>query len=53
MLIKNTLFLSKCKTAFWQKTRYFDKIMAFTAFDENRGFRDFCDYLLFLPMSNA
>jgi len=24
------------------KTRHFDKIMAFTVFDENHGFRDFC-----------
>ena len=35
--------------AFWQKntakTRLFGKI---TAFDENHGFRDFCDYLLSL-----
>jgi len=34
MLIKNKVFL-----------RHFGKITAFTAFDENHGFRDFRDYL--------
>jgi len=46
MLIKNKIFLRKRKTtALWQKTPHFGKI---TAFDENHGFRDFCDYLLSL-----
>jgi len=35
------------------KTRHFDKITAFTAFDENHGFRDFCDYLLSLHIINC
>jgi len=34
--------------AFWQKTRHFGKITAFTAFDENHGFHHFRDYLLSL-----
>jgi len=43
MLIKNKIFLWKRKTtAFWQNT-------AFTAFDDNHGFRD---YLLSLTNSN-
>jgi len=32
--------------AFWQQTRHFGKITAFTASDKNHGFRDFRDYLL-------
>jgi len=49
MLIKSKIFLGKHKTmAFWQKTWHFGKITAFTAFDENHGFRDFRDYLLSL-----
>jgi len=40
MLVKNKTFLWKRKTtAFWQKTWHFGKITAFTAFDENHGFR--------------
>ena len=41
-------FSWKRKIAAWQKTRHFGKIMAFMAFDENHGFRDYRDYLLSL-----
>jgi len=53
MPIKNSIFLWKRKTtAFWQKKRHFGKITAFTAFDDNHGFRDFrVSVIIYCPYS--
>jgi len=32
--------------AFWQKTWHFGEIVAFMAFGENHGLRDFCVFVI-------